>query len=43
MGVPPERLEEAGAAIDQHVARFAAGDGEYEYPLAFRVYRAVNG
>lgn len=43
MGVPPERLEEAGAAIDQHVARFAVGEDEYEYPLAFRVYEAVNG
>ena len=39
MGVPAERMEEAGAAIDQHLARFAVGGGEYEYPLAFRVYR----
>ena len=43
MGVPAERLEEAGAAIDGHLARFAVGDGEYEYPLAFRIYEAVNG
>ena len=43
MGVPDARLEEAGAAIDRHVARFAVGEGEYEYPLAFRVYEAVNG
>jgi SAM-dependent methyltransferase len=43
MGVPVERMEEAGAAIDQHLARFAVGDGEHQYPLAFRVYRAVNG
>jgi SAM-dependent methyltransferase len=43
MGVPVARMEEAGAAIDQHLARFAVGNGEYEYPLAFRVYRAVNG
>ena len=43
MGVPDERLEEAGAAIDRHLARFAVGEGEYEYPLAFRVYEAVNG
>ncbi len=27
----------------QHLARFAVGDGAYEYPLAFRVYEAVNG
>ena len=43
MGVPAARMEEAGAAIDQHVARFAVGDGVYEFPLAFRVYEAVNG
>ena len=43
MGVARERMEEAGAAIDRHLARFAVGDGEYEYPLAFRVYEAVNG
>ena len=43
MGVPAGRLEEAGAAIDQHLARFAVGGGEYEYPLAFRIYQAVNG
>jgi SAM-dependent methyltransferase len=43
MGVPPERMAEAGAAIDEHLARFAVGDEVYEYPLAFRVYEAVNG
>jgi SAM-dependent methyltransferase len=43
MGVPPEQTEEAGAAIDQHLARFAVGGGVYEYPLAFRVYQAVKG
>jgi hypothetical protein len=43
MGVPADRLDEAGAAIDQHLAQFAVGNGVYEYPLAFRVYEAVNG
>jgi SAM-dependent methyltransferase len=43
MGVPAERMGEAGAAIDAHLARFAIGDEVYEYPLAFRVYEAVNG
>ena len=43
MGVAAERLEEAEAALDRHLERFAVGDGEYEYPLAFRVYEAVNG
>jgi SAM-dependent methyltransferase len=42
MGVTPDRLAEAGAAIDEHLARFADGSGEYQYPLAFRVYEAVN-
>jgi SAM-dependent methyltransferase len=42
MGVPPERMGEAGVAIDRHLDSFAVGDGEYEYPLAFRVYEAVN-
>jgi SAM-dependent methyltransferase len=43
MGVPAEQMEEAGAAIDRHLARFAVAEGEYEYPLAFRVYGALNG
>jgi SAM-dependent methyltransferase len=43
MGVPADRIAEAGEAIDRHLARFALGDGEYEYPLAFRVYEAANG
>ncbi len=43
MGVAPERLSEAEVVLDGHVARFGLGDGEYEYPLAFRVYEAVNG
>ena len=43
MGVPADRLDEAGAAIDQHLAQFAVGNEVYEYPLAFRVYEAVNG
>ena len=43
MGVAPERLQEAEVALDGHVARFAVEDGEYEFPLAFRVFEAVNG
>ena len=42
MGVPPERVGEAESVLDAHLARFAVGDGAYEYPLAFRVYEAVN-
>ncbi len=43
MGVAPEQLDAAGTAIDRHLERFAVGVDEYEYPLAFRVYEAVNG
>lgn len=43
MGVPAARLQDVETVLDGHLARFAAGGGEYEYPLAFRVYEAVNG
>jgi SAM-dependent methyltransferase len=43
MGVAAERVGEATAALEGHLARFAVGSGEYEYPLSFRVYEAVNG
>ncbi len=43
MGVEPERLEEAETMVERHLERFAVGPDEYEYPLAFRVYEAVNG
>ncbi len=42
MGVAPEQMDQVGAALDEHLERFAVGDGVYEYPLAFRVYEAVN-
>ena len=42
MGVDAERLGEAEAALDTHLARFAVEDAEYEYPLAFRIYSAIN-
>ncbi len=42
MGVPTERLGEAEAVLDTHLARFAVEGAEYEYPLAFRIYEAVN-
>jgi SAM-dependent methyltransferase len=43
MGVERDRLEEAEAALERHLGRFAVGPDQYEYPLAFRVYDAVNG
>ena len=42
MGVGPERLEEAEAAVERHLQRFVVGPDEYEYPLAFRIYEAVS-
>jgi SAM-dependent methyltransferase len=43
MGVPPEREQEALEVVERHFARFEVGPGEYEYPLAFRVYDARTG
>jgi SAM-dependent methyltransferase len=43
MGVARERLDAAETAIDRHLERFAVGEDEYEYPLAFRVYEADKG
>jgi SAM-dependent methyltransferase len=42
MGVASDRLGEAEAVLDAHLARFAVAGAEYEYPLAFRIYEAVN-
>jgi SAM-dependent methyltransferase len=41
-GVPPGREDEALARIEGRLERFAVGPDLYEYPLAFRVYQAVN-
>jgi SAM-dependent methyltransferase len=41
-GVPPEQEDEALARIDRQLQQFAVGPDEYEYPLAFRIFRAVN-
>jgi SAM-dependent methyltransferase len=40
-GVPPEREEEATARLEAHLARFAVGPGEFEYPIAFMIYEAT--
>jgi len=42
MGVAPEREDAAQAVVERHLAQFAVGPDEYEYPLAFRIYEAVN-
>ena len=41
-GVPPEREDEALGLIERQLQQFAIGPDEYEYPLAFRIFRAVN-
>lgn len=40
MGVAPDDEDQASAIVESHLARFAVGGDEYEYPLAFRVYEA---
>jgi SAM-dependent methyltransferase len=40
MGVAPAREDEALALTERHLGRFEVGPGEYEFPLAFRVYEA---
>jgi SAM-dependent methyltransferase len=42
-GIPPERRAEAAAAIASHLARYSAGDGEYEFRLAMRTWTADAG
>jgi SAM-dependent methyltransferase len=42
MGVAPARDDAAQALVERHLAQFAVGPDEYEYPIAFRVYEAVN-
>jgi SAM-dependent methyltransferase len=42
MGVSPEDEDEAVRVVERHLARFAVGPDAYDFPLAFRVYEAVN-
>ena len=42
MGVPTERGDDALEIVARHLDRFAFGEDEYEYPLAFTIYRASN-
>jgi SAM-dependent methyltransferase len=43
IGVAPEREAAALELVERHLARFEVGPGEYEYPLAFRVYDSRPG
>ena len=36
-------VNEAERLVESHLAQFAVGPDDYEYPLAFRVFEAVNG
>jgi SAM-dependent methyltransferase len=42
MGIPPGREEEAMTLVERHLDRFVVGPDQYEYPLAFTVFQAVN-
>jgi SAM-dependent methyltransferase len=43
MGVPPEQEDDAARLLDKHLARFEVGPDEYEYPLSFRIFDALDG
>jgi SAM-dependent methyltransferase len=42
-GVPPDRLAEARAAVDAHMARFGESSGLSRFPLAFQLFEASSG
>jgi len=41
MGVPSERLEEAQSLVERHLGQFSAGEGRFEFPLAFWIVEAT--
>jgi hypothetical protein len=41
MGVPPERVNEALALVQDHLEQFGDGSGAFDYPLAFWIVEAV--
>ncbi len=43
MGVPPDREHEVDRLVASHLAQFEVGPDDYEYPLTFRIFDAVNG
>jgi SAM-dependent methyltransferase len=42
MGVPPDKLAAATAAVDDHLRQFRSGPGLATFPLAFQVFQATN-
>ena len=41
LGVPPDRMAEATAAVHDHLARFRSGPGLARFPLAFQIFQAT--
>jgi SAM-dependent methyltransferase len=42
VGVPPEKMTEARAAVDRHMTRFRQASGLCRYPLAVQIFTARN-
>jgi SAM-dependent methyltransferase len=42
MGVPPEHEDDAVRLAEVHLHQFEVGADEYEYPLSFRIFDALN-
>jgi hypothetical protein len=40
LGVPPQNLAAANAAMDEHLRRFQIEGDSYEFPLAFHIVTA---
>ncbi len=42
MGVPPDKLAIARAAVDEHMRQFERSPGRSRFPLAFQIFEAAN-
>ena len=42
MGVPPEKMAAATAAVNDHIAKFRSRPGRAKLPLAFQIFRATT-
>jgi SAM-dependent methyltransferase len=42
LGVPPEKMTQASAAVDKHMARFRSASGMCRFPLAVQIFTANN-
>jgi SAM-dependent methyltransferase len=41
MGVPPDRIDEALALVEDHLKQFSDGSGAFDFPLAFWIVEAI--